>query len=172
MSTYVDAHRILATIRHIRWAPRRELNPQASGTPDARTAGSWAALLALAFLLVAALAVERLRAQEDITSRPPATKTRLTTARRAFSGKVESVDLKKKILTVSTVEGSVTEIFPVKKDVPVTAPSGGKLKLKELKPGTNIIVYYLYRDGRRSVNEIMVLAVGSDKNKKKSAPPS
>src|SRR5262245_20283371 len=35
--------------------------------------------------------------------------------RQAFSGKVQKVDIKRKLLVVDTVEGSSTEYFPVKK---------------------------------------------------------
>jgi hypothetical protein len=69
------------------------------------------------------------------------------------------------------VEGGATEIFPVRKGISVSGAKGRKLKIRELSPGTNIIVYYEYRDGRRTVNEIMVLAVRPPKDEKKKSPP-
>lgn len=92
--------------------------------------------------------------------------------RQAFTGEVQSLDLKRKLLQVSTVEGGSTEIFPVKKGVPVSTADGGKLKLTALTPGANIIVYYEQREDRRTVKEIVVLMGGSNQKKKKSPPPS
>lgn len=99
-------------------------------------------------------------------------------SRQAFSGKVQSVDLKRNLLMIETVEGRATEFFPIKKNVPVETASGERLKVKELAPGTNVIVYYEVKEDRRSVSEIMVLGPGGEekatdaKDKKKSAPPS
>jgi hypothetical protein len=82
---------------------------------------------------------------------------------QAFSGKVKSVDLKRELLSVGTVEGGATEFFPIKKNVSVQSADGNKLKVKQLTPGTNIIVYYDVKEDRRSVSEIMVLGtLGGD----------
>jgi hypothetical protein len=92
-------------------------------------------------------------------------------SRQAFSGKVQSVDLKRNLLKVDTVEGGVTEIFPVKKGTPVSMADGGKIKLKDLAPGTSVIVYYEQGKDRRSVTEIVVLAASAGEDKKKKSPP-
>lgn len=93
--------------------------------------------------------------------------------RQAFSGRVQSVDLKRNLLKVDTVEGGATEIFPVKKSVPVSMADGKKIKLKELTPSTNVIVYYEQKEDRRTVTEIVVLAAsGGEEKKQKSPPPS
>jgi len=92
--------------------------------------------------------------------------------RQAFSGKFQSVDLKRKLLMVDTVEGGSTEYFPVKKNVPVSTARGEKLKVNELKPGTTVIVYYEVRDDRRTVTEIVVLSTGGGEEAKKANPPS
>ena len=99
------------------------------------------------------------------------TKKTMGGAHRAFSGKVETLDLKRKVLIVGTVEGGATEIFPIKKGISVSGAKGKKLKIEELSAGTNVIVYYDFRDGRRTVNEIMVLAVNPPKEEKKDSPP-
>ena len=132
-----------------------------------------AAPLLLAVLMICATTLVAQGPEDDqqMGRIPLPTKKTLTGVHRAFSGKVESLDLKRKILIVGTVEGVATEIFPIKKGTPVSGAKGKKLKLEELAPGTNIIVYYDYRDGRRSVNEITVLAVNPPKEEKKESPP-
>ena len=92
--------------------------------------------------------------------------------RQAFSGKVQSVDLRRKLLLVGTVEGDHTEYFPVKKNVPVSSASGEKMKVAELAQGTNVIVYYEVKDDRRTVSEILVLGAADKPASKKPAPPS
>jgi hypothetical protein len=87
---------------------------------------------------------------------------------QAFSGIVKSVDEKRQVLNVNAVEGGVTEIFPVKKNTRVIGPDGSRLKLDDLVPGTNIIVYFELRADRRSVKRIEILSSES----KKQAPPS
>lgn len=151
-----------------------DLNPDALRRPALAIA-----LLVLTFL---GLAMARpARAQDERRSKVPVIgKIAGGTSRQAFTGKVQSVDLKRKLLTVGTVEGSSTEFFPVKRNVPVETAGGEKLKVQELLPGTNIIVYYEVKDDRRSVSEIMVLGPGGeekatdakDKETKKPAPPS
>ena len=79
------------------------------------------------------------------------------TNRQAFSGKVQAVDTKRKLLVVDAVEGSYTEYFPVKGSFEVTAPGGKKTRVSDLTPGTNIIIYYEVKDDRRSVTAILVL---------------
>lgn len=101
------------------------------------------------------------------------------TTHQAFSGKVQSVDLKRNLLKVNTVEGNATEFFPIKKNVPISTASGDKMKAQDLAPGTTIIVYYDQKEDRRTVSQIMVLSSGgeekegkAEKEKKKSPPPS
>ncbi len=103
------------------------------------------------------------------------------TSHQAFNGKVENLDMKRNLLRVNTVEGSATEFFPIKKNVPVSKANGEKIKIQDLAPGTNIIVYYDQKEDRRTVSEIIVLASAeeakgkegkSEKEKKKSPPPS
>lgn len=151
-------------------------NPPSSGDGSNHRSAWRSGLLLLAALLAAAISAAAWGAQieEESARSPVLTKKTMGGTRRAFSGKVEMLDLKRKVLTVGTVEGGATEIFPLKKGIQVSGAKGKKLRLEELSPGTNIIVYYDYRDGRRTINEIMVLAVSpsKDQEKKKSLPPS
>jgi hypothetical protein len=93
-------------------------------------------------------------------------------SRQAFSGKVQSLDLKRMILRVDTVEGGATEIFPVKKGLPVALADGTKMKLDELAVGATVLIYYEQKTDRRSVTEIVVLKGAADKHDKKAPPPS
>lgn len=94
------------------------------------------------------------------------------TTRLAFSGRLQSFDLKRKLLKVETVEGGATEVFPVKKGMTASMAQGRKIKLQELPPGTSIIVYFEQKNDRRTVTEIVVLAASGGAEKKKAPPPS
>ena len=78
------------------------------------------------------------------------------------------------MLNVNAVRGSGTEIFALKKkSVRVEAANGDRLKLEELQPGTNVIVYYDQRGEQRSVKDIVVLQAAPAKEKdSKPGPPS
>ena len=87
------------------------------------------------------------------------------TTRQQFSGVVKSIDLESEILNVDTVNGSATEIFPVKKKVHVVTADGDKLNLTKLRPGTNVLVYFEQKGDHRTVTEIVVLSGGAVKKK-------
>ena len=91
---------------------------------------------------------------------------------QAFSGKVETLDLERHVLEVNASEGKSLEIFPIKKSIQVSTADGGRLKLKELTPGTSIIIYYEQKGDQRTVKEIVVLAAGPEEKKPKNPPPS
>jgi hypothetical protein len=95
-------------------------------------------------------------------------------SRGAFSGKVQSVDLKDKVLNVVSAGGQNTEIFPITKKVQVASADGERLNLKSLAPGTNVLVYYSQRGDRRQVKQIVVLVASppSEKVHPKSSPHS
>jgi hypothetical protein len=93
-------------------------------------------------------------------------------SRLAFNGNVLSLDEKHELLSVNTVQGGTTEVFPVKKGVRVSAANGAKLKLDTLKPGTNVLVYYEQKAEKRTVTEIIVLSQDASPGKKKPTPPS
>jgi hypothetical protein len=91
---------------------------------------------------------------------------------QAFSGTVQSLDLKRALLNVNTVQGGNTEIFPIRKGTHVSTADGGKLKLATLTPGTNVLIYYEQKGDRRTVKDIVVLGEAPAKQDKKSPPPS
>ena len=109
-------------------------------------------------------------AQERKTKLPGLDKITGGPSQQAFSGIVQSLDMKRKILNVNTVQGGVTEIFPIRKGVPVMTARGDKLKLTALVPGTNVIIYYEQKGDRRTMKQIVVLAAAPSDEKK--LPPS
>jgi hypothetical protein len=130
-------------------------------------------LLVLTLGLAAIIGMISADAQEERRTRVPALgKTGGGPSRQAFSGKVQSVDLKRNLLKVNTVEGGATEIFPVKKRTPVSMADGTKIEIQKLAPGTNIIVYFEQKEDRRTVSKIIVLAASEGESEKKPPPPS
>lgn len=112
-------------------------------------------------------------AQEERRSRVPVVgKMAGETSRQAFSGKVRSVDLKRNLLEVNTVEGGATEFFPLKKNVTISMVGGKRIRPQELMPGTSVIVYYEERKEQRTVTEIVVLSASGTDEKKKTPPAS
>lgn len=93
-------------------------------------------------------------------------------AHQMFNGKVQSLDLERDLLTVYTMQGENVEIFPLHKGIRVTTSDGEKMKLKELAPGTNVLVSYEQKGDRRTVKDIVVLKAGPEASRKKSPPPS
>jgi len=83
-------------------------------------------------------------------------------------GVVKSIDLESEVINVDNIDGKSTEFFPIKKKIHVVTADGDKLKLAELKPGTNVLVYYDQKGDRRTVTRIVVLAG----QLKKKTPPS
>src|SRR5579859_3363356 len=74
-------------------------------------------------------------------------------SRQAFSGKLETMDLKRRVLEVDALEGKGMEIFPVNKGISISTADGGRLKINDLKPGNNVIIYYEQKGDRRTVKE-------------------
>jgi hypothetical protein len=91
-------------------------------------------------------------------------------ARAAFTGEVQSLDRKLKVLNVSGGRNEGTVIFPLKKKVKVSSISGQKLKLAALTPGTNVVVYYEQQDARRTIQKIVILGTSASQTKKHSHP--
>ena len=111
-----------------------------------------------------------LLAQEDHKKVPVIDKiTSGGPSQQAFMGIVKSVDFESEVLNVDNITGKSTEFFPLKKKVHVVSADGDKLKLAELKPGTNVLVYFDQKGDRRSITRIVVLVGGPPKKK---APPS
>ena len=83
---------------------------------------------------------------------------------QAFSGVVQSLDRKMKILNVATHHGEDTEIFPVRRGTHVENLDGKRLALRSLVPGTDVLIYYSESGGKRSVQQVIVLE-GAHKKK-------
>ncbi len=81
----------------------------------------------------------------------------------AFTGTVKSVDEKHNILSIDSVEGGNTEIFPIKHSTHVLTSDGFRKRLDVLSPGTRVIVYYDQRADRRMVTRIELFASESKK---------
>ena len=132
-----------------------------------------AAVLIATATLTGLFLPRRSRAQENEPVKIPSIrKVEGGSKRQAFTGKLQSFDAKHQVLNVDSVEGSSTELFPVKKGVSVKSAEGEKLKLGDLNTGSTIVIYYQLKGNRRTVKEIIVLAAGAEKAKKKSPPPS
>lgn len=87
--------------------------------------------------------------------------------KQAFSGKVETLDMKHHVLELNATESKSLEIFPVKKGISVTSAEGARMNLTQLKPGNNVIIYYEEKGDRRTINNIVLLTTGhADKPKK------
>lgn len=82
-----------------------------------------------------------------------------------FTGTVKSLDEKHNILSVNSVEGEDTEIFPIKHSTHVETADGFRKKLDVLAPGTRVMVYYNQHADHRSVTRIELFA--SEQQKKK-----
>ncbi len=130
---------------------------------------SCAALLSIALLFTGTV----LHGQDARKRKVPVVSKVISgSSHQAFSGKVESLDLERKLLNVNTVEGGNVEIFPFNKGVRVNTADGEKLQLHDLKPGTNVIIYYEQKGDRRMAKQIVVLTSAPVEQKKKSPPPS
>ena len=142
-----------------------------SGRPDGRRRLAW--FMAMVFIVSGVLSFRAspAYAQEKRSKVPVIGKLSGGGSAQAFSGKLESLDKERNLLKVSTVQGGHTEIFQVKKGVPVYTAAGDKLKLRELTPGTDVLVYFELKDERRTVKEIVVLT-NAPAVEKKSPPPS
>jgi Cu/Ag efflux protein CusF len=125
----------------------------------------------LPFLLIFVFAFQAAKAQSK-RKVPIVSKLTSGGSKQAFSGKVQSVDLKLHVLELNAKESKSLEIFPIKKSVTVTTADGERMRLSELKPGNQVIVYYEQKGDRRTVKDIVLLTEGTAEKPKKSAPPS
>jgi hypothetical protein len=136
---------------------------------------SFLVMCAAAVVLVAPCFSGTARGQQPGETKIPTKlgKIRGGETRQAFTGKVQSVDKKLKVLNMKSEEGTSTVIFPLKKNVDVQTLNGERRALSDLKPGSNIMVFYELKSGAREIKKIIVLSQDSKKEvKKKSAPPS
>jgi hypothetical protein len=120
------------------------------------------------------LVVVPARAQQDEHKKKVPIVDKITDAnpQEAFSGSIQSLDLKNSLLQVHSTADNTDEYFPVKKTVHVANAAGERVTIDYLKPGVNVLVYYEQKGDRRAVKEIVVLGAASDTSKSKSTPPS
>jgi hypothetical protein len=91
---------------------------------------------------------------------------------QAYSGKIQSLDMKQKILNVNSLHGQDTEIFPVKKNMRVESVNGNRLDLSALIPGATVLIYFDQKSGERTIKNIVVLSSGKEQAKGSEAPSS
>lgn len=141
--------------------------------PAHRAAGGLGALLALlaacTFIFCQALP---LHAQEQKTKIPIVSKLTSGKRQQAFSGTIESLDLKQKILNVHSLHGHNTAIFPFKKNVRIEGVGGNRMNVADLAPGMSILIYFNQKSGERKIRNIIVLSSGKKQTKGKPAPSS
>jgi len=113
-----------------------------------------------------------LHAQSHKSKVPIVGKLTSTNRKQAYSGKIQSVDLKQKILNVNSLHGRQSEIFPIKKNVRVESLNGDRMNLKALKPGTTVLIYFNQKSGERTIRNIVILSSGKEQAKGKAAPSS
>ncbi len=119
---------------------------------------SWPLLVVVLGLVCAAPAQ-----QEEKPKIPGLDKIIAANEHLAFTGTVKSVDEKHNILSINSVEGGDTEIFPIKHSTHVETADGFRKKLDVLSPGTRVIVYYDQRADHRTVTRIELFASESKK---------
>lgn len=118
-----------------------------------------------AILLFACVALAQ---QEEKPKIPGLDKIISANEHLAFTGTVKSVDEKHNVLSINSVEGGNTEIFPIKHSTHVETADGFRKKLDVLSPGTRVIVYYDQRSDHRTVTRIELFA--SESKKKEPQP--
>ena len=126
-----------------------------------------ALLAACAFIFCQALP---LHAQEQKSKLPIVGKLSSGNRQQAYSGKIQSLDVKEKILNVDSLHGQDTEIFPFKKNVRIESVNGNKMSLAELTPGASVLIYFNQKSGERKISHIVVLSTGKKQAKGKPAP--
>ena len=142
-----------------------------TGSPDGTGRLPWFMAAVLIVSLVLRFGASPAHAQTKRSKVPVVGKLSGGGSAQAFSGKLELFDPEHDLLKVNTVQGDHTEIFQAKKGVSVYTAGGDKLKLSELMPGTNVLVYFELKDERQTVKEIVVLT-NAPVEEEKSPPPS
>jgi hypothetical protein len=127
--------------------------------------------LLAAILLLAGVA--HVLAQDDGHKRklPLVDKITSPNGQEAFSGLIQSLDMKTSLLQVHSTLDDTDEYFPIKKTVHVATADGQRVTLDSLKRGASVLVYYEQKGDHRAVKEIVVLAP-PETPKAKATPPS
>ena len=127
---------------------------------------------ALAACTLAFCHLAPLQAQQQKNKLPIVGKLTPGNHQQAYSGKIQSLNMKEKILNVNSLHGQDTEIFPVKKNMRVEGINGNKLDLSALTPGATVLIYFDQKSGERTVKHIVVLSSGKKQAKGGAAPSS
>jgi hypothetical protein len=78
---------------------------------------------------------------------------------QTFVGKISSIDLKNRVLVVTTTEGEQQESFEYKKGVRVTsAHQAGEMKVSDLKTGMLVTLYIKASKSSSQVYEILIMS--------------
>ena len=119
--------------------------------PGILSIGRQFALLPMGLVIIGGVA----RAQQEEKPKVPGLdKIIAANEHLMFTGKVKSLDEDHNTLSVSSVEGADTEIFPIKHGTHVYTSDGFRKKLDVLQPGVQVIVYYDQRADRRTITHI------------------
>jgi hypothetical protein len=141
-----------------------------------RASAGRSSLRTLASLLAAGLFAScqaaPLHAQEHKSKVPIVGKLTGGSHQQAYSGKVQSLDMKQRILNVNPLHGRNSEIFPFKKNVRIENLNGGRMNLSALTPGTAVLIYFDQKSGERTIKNIVVLSSGKEQARGKPAPSS
>jgi hypothetical protein len=132
-------------------------------------------LVAVLAAIVLPSGVPNARAQQPDDHKrkvPIVDKITSTNGQEAFSGSIQSVDLKTSLLQVHSTADNTDEYFPLKKTVHVANAGGDRVTLDSLKPGVSVLVYYEQKGDHRAIKEIVVLGNAAETPKAKPAPPS
>ena len=129
-------------------------------------------MVVFAACLVVFFQAASLRGQNGKSKLPVIGKLTSGNQQQAFTGKIQSLDLKQRVLSVNSLHGQQSEIFPVNKNVRVQAVNGHRMKLTELVPGMTVLIYFHQRSGERTVKNIVVLSSSKARGKAKQAHSS
>ena len=167
LHTSVSYHKSSAPVRNLpsRDSRRGEL-PSASAGGYSLTAV--AALLGVCLFLF--FQAVPLHAQERKNKVPIVGKLATSNRPAAYSGKIESLDVKHGIMNVNPIEGRNSEIFPFKKNVRIENLNGGRMELNALTPGTAVLIYFDQKSGERNIKNIVVLGSGKEKEQAGDKP--
>lgn len=132
----------------------------------------WTVMILLAACLIAFLPTVPVHAQQGKSKVPLIGKLTSGNNQQAFTGKVQSLDMKQRVLNVNGLHGRDTEIFPIRKNVRVESLNGDRMKLTELSPGTTVLIYFDQKSGERTVKNIIVLSSNKSQGKAKPAHSS
>ncbi len=91
--------------------------------------------------------------------------------RQNFTGVVQSLDKKRKILTVESSMNNDTEYFPVNRHVRVITANGRKVRWAALATGLSVMVNFREQNGRRAVQRITILKNEAAKTRRKGHHP-